>query len=277
MSKKILFFDIDGTLINRDGIVPASAKRALEQARHAGHEIVICSGRSGHQLSQWMYDDFDGIINCTGARVVCHGTPIYEHFIPREEVKRTRETVEGAGGLLIGQTDACLVLSQECYDFFLDYLVRSGRSQERIRAMLGDAIITPEMEAYGNILKFCYYRSQKSVARLEEELGDVLHVEASSFAGATSDSGEITWKGINKSFGMQRYIAHRGFSREDTVAFGDGPNDLDMLAFANIGVAMGNAGAAVKSAADFVTKDINDHGIAYALQELGIIPSFSWD
>ena len=69
MTPKLLFFDIDGTLLDYTGKMPASAKEALRQARLAGHRLVICSGRSGHQLSDWMFTDFDGIINCTGAGV----------------------------------------------------------------------------------------------------------------------------------------------------------------------------------------------------------------
>lgn len=274
MSKKILFFDIDGTLINFDGIMPASAKTALEQARHAGHEIVICSGRSGHQLSQWMYDDFDGIINCTGARVMYNKKIIYEHFVPQKEIKRARETLESVNGVLVGQTEKCTVLSQESYEFLLDFLTRSGRSRERIHTMLSNAAITPKMEEYSTIKKFFYHRSNKSVEELNAELGDVFLVEASSFLKEKQDCGEITCKGINKSYGMQKYIEYRGFSREDTIAFGDGPNDLDMLSFAKIGIAMGNAGEKVKSMADFVTKDVNEHGIAFALKKFGIIDSF---
>ena len=67
MTPKLLFFDIDGTLLDYTGKIPASAKEALRQARLAGHRLVICCGRSGHQLSDWMFTDFDGIINCTGA------------------------------------------------------------------------------------------------------------------------------------------------------------------------------------------------------------------
>ena len=83
MTPKLLFFDIDGTLLDYTGKMPASAKEALQQARLAGHRLVICSGRSGHQLSDWMFTDFDGIINCTGARVIFKQNVIYEHFVPR--------------------------------------------------------------------------------------------------------------------------------------------------------------------------------------------------
>ena len=91
MTPKLLFFDIDGTLLDYTGKMPASAKEALRQASLAGHRLVICSGRSGHQLSDWMFMDFDGIINCTGARVIFKQNVIYEHFVPREDVRRARQ------------------------------------------------------------------------------------------------------------------------------------------------------------------------------------------
>ena len=113
MTPKLLFFDIDGTLLDYTGKMPASAKEALRQARLTGHRLVICSGRSGHQLSDWMFTDFDGIINCTGARVIFKQNVIYEHFVPWEDVRRAREVLEAANGVLVAQTDECIILSQE--------------------------------------------------------------------------------------------------------------------------------------------------------------------
>lgn len=274
MTPKLLFFDIDGTLLDYTGKIPASAKEALRQARLAGHRLVICSGRSGHQLSDWMFTDFDGIINCTGARVIFKQNVIYEHFVPREDVRRAREVLEAANGVLVAQTEECTILSQESYTFMKDYLVKMGRSQKRIERLLGNAVISPQMEAYDNIKKFFYHRSEKTVEQLENELGDIFTVEASSFLKDACDSGEITCKGINKSYGMQLYIQRQGFSKEDTIAFGDGPNDLDMLSFAGIGVAMGNARDTVKANADFITRDVEQDGIAYALKKLGILKDF---
>ena len=274
MTPKVLFFDIDGTLLDYTGKMPASAKEALRQARLAGHRLVICSGRSGHQLSDWMFTDFDGIINCTGARVIYQQNVIYEHFVPREDVRRAREVLEAANGVLVAQTEECTILSQESYSFMKDYLVKMGRSQKRIERLLGNAVISPQMEAYDNIKKFFYHRSDKTVEQLEKELGDIFTVEASSFLKDACDSGEITCKGINKSYGMQLFILRQCFSKEDTIAFGDGPNDLDMLSFAGIGVAMGNARDTVKANADFITRDVGQDGIAYALKELGILKDF---
>ena len=113
MTPKLLFFDIDGTLLDYTGKMPASAKEALRQASLAGHRLVICSGRSGHQLSDWMFMDFDGIINCTGARVIFKQNVIYEHFVPQEDVRRASEVLEAANGVLVAQTEECTILSQE--------------------------------------------------------------------------------------------------------------------------------------------------------------------
>ena len=124
--------------------------------------------------------------------------------------------------------------------------------------MLGNAILTPTMEECGKIKKFFYHRSDKTIGELEKELGDIFTIEAASFRKDREDCGEICCKGINKSYGMEKYLEYVGLTRKDAIAFGDGPNDLDMLSFAETGVAMGNGLEEVKKLADFVTKDIDE-------------------
>ena len=70
---------------------------------------------------------------------------------------------------------------------------------------------------------------------------------------------------------MSKYIAYAGIAKEDTIAFGDGPNDFDMIEYAAVGVAMGNAVEGLKSRADLITKGIDEDGIAHALHTLGLI------
>lgn len=210
-------------------------------------------------------------MGCTGARVICKGRIICEHFVPREDVKRAREALDAAHGVLVGQTEECTILSKEGYDYRYDFMVRSGRPRQRIENMLGNAILTPTMEECGKIKKFFYHRSDKTIGELEKELGDIFTIEAASFRKDRGDCGEICCKGINKSYGMEKYLEYVGLTRKDAIAFGDGPNDLDMLSFAETGVAMGNGLEEVKKLADFVTKDIDENGIAFALKELGLI------
>ena len=109
------------------------------------------------------------------------------------------------------------------------------------------------------------------VRKIRERLSGICDVTESSFETAKDDSGEITCSGINKALGMQKYIVHAGIARQDTIAFGDGPNDFDMLEYAAVGVAMGNAVQALRDIADYVTKKIDEDGVAYAMRELGLI------
>ena len=71
--------------------------------------------------------------------------------------------------------------------------------------------------------------------------------------------------------GIQEYLDRLGISVRETMAFGDGHNDIEMLRFAGIGVAMGNASDEVKGAADYVTDSVDEDGIALALQHFGLI------
>ena len=77
--------------------------------------------------------------------------------------------------------------------------------------------------------------------------------------------------GGNKSIGMEKILAYFGISREETMAFGDGGNDVLMLKHVGIGVAMGNAEDEVKLAADYVTDSVDEGGIEKALRHFGVI------
>ena len=71
-----------------------------------------------------------------------------------------------------------------------------------------------------------------------------------------------------KDRGIQRFLDHYGWSKEQTISFGDGGNDVDMLRFTGIGVAMGNAVDALKKVADYVTAPIGEDGIYKACEHL---------
>ena len=87
-----------------------------------------------------------------------------------------------------------------------------------------------------------------------------------------NDTGiDIIPKDGGKSAGIRQYLDLLGIDRSESMAFGDGENDIDMLEFVGVGVAMGNADDAVKAAADYVTDTVDNDGIAKALQHFGLI------
>lgn len=271
-SKKILFFDIDGTLLDFSGSVPPSAVDAISKARENGHIIALCSGRA-----TYMFDPIpeitamcDGRVASTGALVIHKGKTLFECYMPLETTLRAMETVKQGGGIFVGQGEDNLFFLPEDYSRCYDYFIKTGRTQNAIETILGKGIITENLNDFAVAKKALWFDADYTVGQFEELLGDVCDLTASSFHNDTS-SGEITIRGINKSFGMQKYLDAVGLGREDCIAFGDGPNDHDMLAFAGIGVAMGNAADELKAIADYVTGSVDDDGLAKAMQALELI------
>ncbi|MBW5377106.1 Cof-type HAD-IIB family hydrolase, partial [Brachyspira pilosicoli] len=74
-----------------------------------------------------------------------------------------------------------------------------------------------------------------------------------------------------KHIGIDKIIEHYGIKLEETIAFGDGGNDISMIKHAHIGVAMGNANKEVKEIADYITDDVDNNGIYNALKHFNII------
>ena len=82
---------------------------------------------------------------------------------------------------------------------------------------------------------------------------------------------DIVARGSGKAAGIAQFIQEHGLDRSEIMAFGDGENDIEMLKFAGVGVAMGNASDEVKAAADYVTESVDDNGIENALKHFGLI------
>lgn len=268
---KVLFFDIDGTLVNFQGQMPESARSALLKAQSGGHQIVLCSGRSRMQIYPWLLElGFDGIVAAAGAYVEHGGEIIYQHFMSEDELYKAATLLDQAGACYSAQTADRMITSEPHRDRQLARF-KDLADKEMISQIWQHVELSDQIWQHEDIEKLVYYESRISVLEIRKHLAGICDVTESSFEAERSDSGEITCSGIHKAHGMLQYIIHTGMAKEDIIAFGDGPNDFDMIEYAAVGVAMGNAAAALKSRADFVTKGIDEDGIAYALQELELI------
>lgn len=85
------------------------------------------------------------------------------------------------------------------------------------------------------------------------------------------DFADFTAKGVSKAKGLKEIAAARGFDISETMAFGDGGNDLSIIKQAGIGVAMGNANEVLKPAADYITDSVDNNGIFNALTHYNVI------
>jgi Cof subfamily protein (haloacid dehalogenase superfamily) len=275
---KLLFFDIDGTLVGFDGKIPESTYRALDMAKSNGHKIFICTGRSKCQIYDYLIEyGFDGIVAATGAYVEYEGKIIRQDTIGTEHIGKLIEYLENekipycfqAAKHPIADPDKIDIMSK-----IIDEQLRASTRKDKPNVFRDTLLATdlrtnPEKYAYAE--KAIYFGATKTVKEIQSDLAPYFEVTASSFEKPDDTSGEVTVAGINKASGMKVIGEYLGYTREDMIAFGDGPNDIDMLEYASIGIAMGNAGAVAKASADLVTEPIGEDGIFNALRKLNLI------
>lgn len=270
---KAIFFDIDGTLVNFKGKMPDSAASALKKAQENGHLIVLCTGRSVCQIYPFLTEmGFDGIVAASGAYVEYKNQVIFKNVMDEETLKITCALMDEAGAFYSAQAGRRIVIREDCRTRLLKRFREWHEEDENFSERINNGM---EVEAYPersrDIEKISFFDSRIPLSAIKKRLAEYCDVTAMSFSVPTDTDGEITPKGVNKALGIQKFIERAGIAREDTVAFGDGPNDFDMMEYVHTGVAMGNAWEEVKARASYVTKDIDDDGIAFAMAELGLV------
>ena len=239
---KAIFLDVDGTLISfKTHRVPASALDALREAHARGVQLFIATGRAAADLADLEAIPYDGVAALNGADCLMRdGRVVARHPIPRADFEKS------------------LALSAEL-DFPVGLELNDGVFVNRV---------TPDLRALfdrGDCCQMCFYFDPELEKRVMAELPSLV---ASRWCPIFAD---VNVRGVDKATGMAEFAAHFGFANGETMAFGDGGNDVAMLRAAGAGVAMGNACDEALAAADYVTASVDDDGIRRALEHFGVI------
>lgn len=259
---KALFFDIDGTLVSFETHrIPSSTIEALEAARAKGLKIFIATGRPKaiiNNLTELQDRNLiDGYITMNGAYCFVGEEVIYKSAIPQHEVKAMASFCEekGVPCIFVEEHDIAVCQPNEMVKkIFYDFLhvntiptvsFEEATSKEIIQMT---PFITEEEEV--------------------EILPSIPTCEVGRWYPAFAD---VTAKGDTKQKGIDEIIRYFDIKLEETMAFGDGGNDISMLRHAAISVAMGQAKDDVKQAANYITDSVDDNGIRNALKHFGII------
>ncbi len=269
---KIIFFDIDGTLVGFKGDILDSTREALQAAKRNGHKILLCTGRSKNQIYPWLLEEgFQGIVAAAGAYVECDGKVIYHHTMKKEDVQKAVANLRKWQAPYGFQSATGTIVHADQKDAMQRVFTDMGIDIEKIEQIFSGLLVENGEDFYDRVEKMMYYHCPKTVSEVQKVLAPDMDVTVTSFEEPDECSGEITTAGVNKATGMQKAVEYFGLIREDTVAFGDGPNDMEMLQYAKIGVAMGNAVLELKQHAYMVTDDIGHEGVAHAMLKLGLI------
>ncbi|MBO4644380.1 MAG: Cof-type HAD-IIB family hydrolase [Alphaproteobacteria bacterium] len=256
---KAVFFDIDGTLVPHAAYgMPDSTRQALEAVRQKGVKLFLSTGRSPNGIGFLEKEfDFDGVISFNGQYCFDRSGVLRQDPLPAEEVlsvlpyleekqiSANFETLEGDGFNFIN-------------DRVLDFARRFHVVEKELRVV---DIASAERTVYHMLL---FVTSQEE----EDVMRRLPHCKALRWC---SDFVNVINRDGGKSVGISAFCQKYGFEREEIMAFGDGGNDVDMLEYAGIGVAMGNAETETKAAADYVTTAVDDNGIYNALKHFEVI------
>lgn len=256
---KILFFDIDGTLrgFQEKGIRP-SVRTAVAKARRAGVKCFVCTGRHPLEISEENLLDglsFDGYIYLNGSYCVdAQGRALHRMVIDPSQLKRLIE--------LKKSEDFSLLLMEEKRM----YIDRCTPMVEHMQSLIHTRVppvvpdLTPALER--NIYQMILFGEEDTLVRLMAQLP---LCEATRWFDAMPVALDVTPAGSSKCEGIRHVLAYYGISANEAAAVGDGLNDADMLEMVGMGVAMGNACAQTKAAARIVAPDVEQDGLAWAV------------
>lgn len=275
MTIEAVILDIDGTLLTSDRKISEQTKKALIATQKKGVKLILASGRPttgmfryAEQLDMEKYGGL--LVSYNGAKVVDCKTKeeLFDHSMTVAEGKAVLEHMKNFDvKVMIDKDDYMYV--KDVYDHTVVYK--------------GQEINIIEHEARGGNYKLCEiadladfldYRVSKILTAGDPNyLLDVHQDMAKPFQGTlnsmfTADFYfEFTAKGIDKAKALDTVLKPMGITSDKTIAFGDGHNDISMVNYAGIGVAMGNAVAELRKIADRVTLSNDENGIAHILQE----------
>lgn len=275
---KIIFLDVDGTLVDYENHLPASAVDAIRQARSNGHRVYICTGRSRAEVYPPLWDiGLDGMIGGNGSYVEEHERVIFHQLITLEQCKRVVDWLHGRGLEFYLESNNGLFASERFEEMALPAIRLYSKRKERPGAEQATVrSVFPEM-IFGSGL---YRDDLNKVSFLLSSYQDYLDardafpdLKAGTWGGKNEEAlfGDLGVKDIDKAVAIETLVRYLEADMRDTVAFGDAKVDIPMLKCCAYGVAMGNGGSEIKAMADYVAEPVEQDGLYKAFHFLGLL------
>lgn len=276
MEQKLIFLDIDGTLTEPGkNVPPPSALEAVRRAQAKGHKAVLCSGRNYVMLSPLLQYNFDGVISSAGGCIEYGGKMVYDCPMTPEQQRRVLSIFEESGVYrTIGSRRHSY--TDEGFKKFLAENAQSQANSELLRWRLqleSELDIRPMAEYDGEPIYGLVFmsRGMEPLRRPIEALRNEFHFCIQDTDACGIVNGELMNKAFNKGLAVQRLCQYLGVPVEDTVAFGDSMNDLELLQTAGYAVCMENGSAGLKEIADLVCPAVGEDGLYWAFEKLNLI------
>lgn len=275
---KIIFIDVDGTLVDYDNLLPSSAVEAIRKARANGHKVYISTGRSRAEVYQEIWDiGLDGMIGGNGSYVEDNGQVVMHQLLTPEQSRRIVDWLHDRKLEFYLESNNGLFASENFETrgepVMQEYSARKGQdnaSKMTVRQAFPEMIFGGELFR-DDLNKVSFILESYDDFLAAKEAFPDLQAGTWGGVGETALFGDLGVKGITKAHAIDELLKHIGGRIEDTIAFGDAKIDIPMFEYCAVGVAMGNGGEEIKAVADFVTDTVAEDGLAHAFQRLGLI------
>ena len=271
-ARRAIFLDFDGTYAHH-GVIPRAHAEAVAAARSRGHVVLLCTGRPMSLVpEEVLASGIDGFVATSGAYVEFDGQTLLDLRFSDALTARAMELLDASGALYILETPSATFARRAVVDAMTEAAKRSGdpAAAQGLRNLV-DAFTVQEdlsMIRPSKIMSFAGPVPLRDIATL---IGPDVATVSSSLRDLGEGAGEIFLAAVNKATGMAPAIAHLGLTREDVVACGDGPNDLEMLEFAGTSVVIEGSAPELLATADLVAAGPEQAGLVEAFVTLGLI------
>lgn len=268
--KKVLLFDIDGTLLSYDGVLPESAIKGIRLARDKGYYVFIVTGRSkGHIDERVEAIGFDGLIGGNGAYIEIGNRVLRSKTILPEDLKRIVDYLDEKKMEYYIETNEGVYGSKNFAEESQKALAKYGNRKNGVD--LWPNIEYPDCMYVKNATKVNFLL--KSEKDYEEFKNYFSEFEVMTWGGKGEDKlfGDCALGGINKADAIKELLRYLEVDSKDVISFGDAEVDIPMFEISDISICLGEGRQAAKNAATYVTASVEDDGIWKALVRFGII------
>ncbi|WEG72929.1 HAD family hydrolase [Vagococcus intermedius] len=278
--EKIIFIDVDGTLCMPNGKVPNSASEAIKKARLSGHKVFLCTGRSKPELTEDILQiGFDGIIGAGGGYIEVQNNIIMHKRMPEAAVK---EVINYFNQYEIGyyiESNDGLFGSDNCLETIVRQVTKGMEHQEEYDKAKSEfdwfeeILIESNKKVldYSNVNKISFISNGHKYENVAKKFEELFQMHRTTVPQFGPESGEISIKGVDKQTAIEMILNHLKVDKKNTLAYGDGNNDLAMFAGVEYGVAMSNATPELKKIAKEITELAEQDGLANSFKRQQLI------
>ncbi len=261
MAYRLIAVDVDGTLLDDRDSITSGTGEALNKAVKNGTVLTICTGRpvqSARPLVEELGIDAP-FITYNGAMVVkgLSGDIMYERCLEHDDAGMIYNLGQEYGTTVVVWSKNRLYANR-----LDDRAYRYGRQARTQPELMKD---TEEVFGKG-ASKVLWYDTVERITQFQQQVGSRLDSNV-NYHTSKPFYLEFVHSEASKAIALEHLGAHYGISREEMIAVGDGHNDISMIKYAGLGVAMANAPDEVKNVADYVTLSNNDDGLAHVIEK----------